>query len=229
MVNTAADLVRQARAVLLDFDGPITPLMPSPDNLRAADTARAAATLASAPMPGSVASTSDHLSVLRWAGSQDPAILEAVENACIKAEIDAARTSMPTPGALEFLRSCAAAEKTVVVVSNNAAEAVHVYLARHNANRLVRGVVGRAPHHPELMKPHPSLVLAALNLVPADPTQAVLVGDSVSDIQVSLTTGVRAIGYAKTPERGHLLRAAGAIATVSTMRELCDLLSDPSL
>lgn len=221
MVNTtAAALVHQARAVLLDFDGPVTPLMPAPANRHAADAARAAVTAAAEPMPAHIVATTDHLTVLRWAGTQSPAVLEAVEKACIEAEIDAARTSTPTPGALEFLHACAQIEKPVAIVSNNSAEAVHVYLTRHNANRLVRGAVGRAPHHPELMKPHPSLVLAALDLVQADPADAVLIGDSVSDIEVSHATGVRAIGYAKTPRRGHELVSAAADAVTDSMARL---------
>jgi hypothetical protein len=43
-------------------------------------------------------------------------------------------------------------------------------------------------------------------------TGSVLVGNSVTDIQVSLITGIRSIGFAKTPIRGRELRAAGAHA-----------------
>ncbi|WP_152185545.1 HAD family hydrolase [Segeticoccus rhizosphaerae] len=215
--TTAADLVRQARAVLLDFDGPVTPLMPPPANSRAADAAREAVPAAAEAMPSDIASTTDHLTVLRWAGTQSPAVLEAVEKACIEAEISAARTSKPTPGALNFLRACAEAEKPVVIVSNNSPEAVHVYLTRHDANRLVRGVVGRAPHHPELMKPHPSFVLAALDLIQVEPRDAVLIGDSVTDVEVGHASGVDIIGYAKTPPRGRELATAGAEATTEAM------------
>ncbi len=220
MVTTAAELVAQARAILLDFDGPVTPLMPAPANRHAADDARAAVPAAADPMPPEIATTTDHLAVLRWAGTQDDAVLEAVEKACIEAEVDAARVSEPTAGALDFLHACAELGKPVVIVSNNSADAVHVYLNRYQANRLVRGVVGRQPHRPDLMKPHPSLVLAALDLTNAQPSGSVLIGDSTTDIEVAHATGMPAIGYAKTPQRGHDLAEAGADVLVSAITQL---------
>lgn len=220
MTGTAAQLVASAKAILLDFDGPVTPLMPPPVNRHAADSARAMVPAGTGPMPTEIAMTSDHLAVLRWAGTQDAAVLEAVEKACINAEVNAATRSTPTPGALDFLRACSDSGKPVVVVSNNSAEAVHAHLSRFKANGLVRGVVGRAPHHPELMKPHPSLVLAALDIAQAAPADTVLIGDSITDIEVSHVAGLRAIGYAKTPRRGRELHAAGADAVVDTLETL---------
>ena len=42
-------------------------------------------------------------------------------------------------------------------------------------------------------------MLRALDILDRPPAQCVLIGDSVTDIEVSRTTGLRAIGYAKTP------------------------------
>lgn len=220
MSSFAADLVASASAVLLDFDGPVTALMPPPVNQRAADSARAALPAGAQAMPPEVATSTDHLAVLRWAATQGFEALDAVERACIEAEVDAAARSTPTLGALEFLRACAAQEKPVAIVSNNSAEAVRVHLNKFQANGLVRGVVGRAPHHPELMKPHPSLVLAALEITQTTPARTVLIGDSVSDIEVSHLAGLRAIGFAKTPTRGRELDDAGADAITDTLQEL---------
>lgn len=217
---TAAGLVASAKAVLLDFDGPLTPLMPAPVNRQAADLARAAVPPDADPMPPDIAGTTDHLTVLRWAGTQSTHTLEAVERACIAAEVKAAKRSAPTLGALEFLRACAEQERAVVIVSNNSSEAIRSYLGRCKANGMVRGVVGRAPHHPELLKPHPSLGLAALDIVQTPPERAVIIGDSVSDIQVGAAIGVCSIGFAKTASRGVELAAAGADAVIESMSEL---------
>lgn len=211
-MTTAAELVRAAKAILLDFDGPVTALMPTPINAQAADAARAA--LNGFDLPPEVAITSDHLTVLRWAATNAPERLAAVEAACVTAEIAAAQFCEPTAGALDFLRWCQRQGKPIVIVSNNAAEAITTYLNRFNATSLIRGIVGREPGRPDLLKPHPSLVLAALDLAQVEPADAVLIGDSVTDVEVAQTTGVPAIGYAKTCTRGQELKGAGADALV---------------
>ena len=214
-MTTADELVRAAKGILLDFDGPVTPLMPPPVNALAADAARAA--LKGVELPEDVATTTDHLTVLRWTASGAPDRLADVEDACVTAEIAAARISEPTAGALDFLRWCQEQGKPVVMVSNNAAEAITTYLHRFEATSLVRGIVGREPRRPDLLKPHPSLVLAALELAQAEPAQAVLIGDSVTDIEVARATGVPSIGYAKTPARGRDLDEGGADALLDNM------------
>lgn len=146
--------------------------------------------------------------------------LADVENACTAAEIDSARTCTPTPGAHELLAVLHAAGTPVVIVSNNAAEPIHVYLERHSLAAYVRDVVGRPHLRPDLMKPEPHTVQRALTIAGADPRSAVLIGDSVSDIEVARAAGVRSIGYAKTPQRGVELREAGADAVVERMTSL---------
>lgn len=85
------------------------------------------------------------------------------------------------------------------------------------------------------MKPHPSAVERSLDLLGRPPHQSVLVGDSVSDIQVSLATGMqgyaeelmrdfRSNGYAKTPARGRELQSAGADAITDSVTALADLI-----
>lgn len=214
-VTSAAKLVHAAKAILLDFDGPVTPLMPPPVNAQAADAARGA--LNDVELPADVATTTDHLAVLRWAAVATPDRLDAVEEACVTAEIAAARASQPTAGALDFLRWCQQQGKPVVIVSNNAAEAITTYLNRFDATGLARGIVGREPRRPDLLKPHPSLVFAALELAHVVPADAVLIGDSVTDIEVARATGVPSIGYAKTSARGRDLREVGADALVYDM------------
>lgn len=215
MSHNAAQLIQRAHAVLLDFDGPVTTLMPSPANAWTANLARAP--LAGLDLPDDVAATTDHLAVLRWTGANAPERLTAVEQACIDAEIEAARVSDPTRGALNFLGACKHVDKPVVIVSNNSASSVIAFLNRYDATSLVRGIVGREPLRPDLLKPHPSLVLAALDLVQVPAEEAVLIGDSVTDIEVARATGVLAIGYAKTPARGLELAEAGADSVVEDM------------
>ena len=50
------------------------------------------------------------------------------------------------------------------------------------------------PGRPELMKPHPDSVVRALDILDRPPPQCILIGDSVTDIDVSRATGLRSIG-----------------------------------
>lgn len=216
----AAELLKESAAVLLDFDGPVTPLMPAPANMHAADGARQALATHGIQPPTDIAATSDHLAVIRWAGAHALSALADVENACTAAETDSARICTPTPGAHDFLAALHAAGTPVVIVSNNAPEPIHVYLEHHGLTAYVRAVVGRPHLRPDLMKPEPHTVHAALTITETDAHDAVLIGDSVSDIEVARATGVRSIGYAKTRKRGTELRDAGADAVVDRMVSL---------
>jgi phosphoglycolate phosphatase len=108
----------------------------------------------------------------------------------------------------------------VVIVSNNHASAIRNYLQRYELSECVRDVIGRPFMRPDLMKPHPHTVARALEIVGGDTQDAVLIGDSVSDIEVARATGVRSIGYAKTRQRGIELRNAGADALTDDIATL---------
>lgn len=216
----AAQLLRESVAVLLDFDGPVTPLMPAPANMHAADAARKALSTHGITPPDDIATTSDHLALVRWAGAHAPDALADVDDACTIAEMNSALTCTPTPGAHELLAALHAAGTPVVIVSNNDHSAILNYLQRHKLTAYVRDVIGRPFMRPDLMKPHPHTVERALAIVTSSPDRTVLIGDSVSDIQVARATGVHSIGYAKTPQRGSELHLAGADALTSSIAQL---------
>ncbi|GAA4692136.1 phosphoglycolate phosphatase [Promicromonospora umidemergens] len=219
-MTDAAQLLNESAAVLLDFDGPVTPLMPAPANMHAADAARQALAAHGATPPDDIAATSDHLAVIRWTGTHVSEALADVENACTAAETNSARICTPTPGARALLAALHDAGTPVVIVSNNAAEPIRVYLERHGLTAYVRDVVGRPYLRPDLMKPEPHTVHRALTIAEASARSAVFIGDSVSDIEVARATGVRSIGYAKTVQRGTELRDAGADAVIDHMARL---------
>jgi phosphoglycolate phosphatase len=222
-VTDAAQILRESAAVLLDFDGPVTPLMPAPANMHAAEAARAALTAHGITPPDGLATTSDHLALVRWAGAHAPDALADVDDACTVAEVNSARTCIPTPGAHAFLAALHAAGTPVVIVSNNDAFAIHNYLQRHDLTAYVRDVIGRPFMRPDLMKPHPHTVERALQITESGAANTVLIGDSVSDIEVAKAAGVRSIGFAKTRQRGTELREAGADAVTASMAKLTEL------
>ena len=109
-----------------------------------------------------------------------------------------------------------------MIVSNNAEPAIEAFLDHHDLRHLVHTVIGRVPGRPELMKPHPDSVLRALDILDRPPAQCVLIGDSVTDIEISRATGRRSIGYAKTPTRGNELHLAGADAITDSNHALAE-------
>ncbi|MGL5824134.1 MAG: HAD family hydrolase [Nocardioides sp.] len=201
-------------ALLLDFDGPLTDLMPYPVNQHAADVARAALN-GHTKLPGPLVATTDHLSILRYINDHEPAQLDGVMTACVEAEIDAARTSPPSPHAVDLFNFAAGQELPVAVVSNNDARAVHAFLDRFGWTAHVRHYACRTPQNVARMKPAPDLLNAALTMFNAEPEQTVFVGDAVSDVQAGLTSGIPVIGVAKNETRRHELLDAGAQAVIT--------------
>jgi hypothetical protein len=92
----AEQLIANAKAVLLDFDGPVTPLMPPPTSARAAEAARRALP-PGLELPVRISGSTDHLEVLRFVAERLTAHERAVEGACTAAVVDAARRSTPVP------------------------------------------------------------------------------------------------------------------------------------
>ncbi|WP_454860418.1 HAD family hydrolase [Promicromonospora soli] len=219
-MSRAADLVAAAKAVLLDFDGPVAALLPPPANLEAATAARAPLLARGTGLDDVTGTTSDHLAVLRWVAINAPELLPEVEAQCDDAETAAASKAVPTHGAHDFLARCHRMGKPVIVVSNNAEVAIRAYLERWDLAPSVVTVVGRPVHRPDLMKPNTHTVDQALRCLRIEARHSVFVGDSVSDVEVSKAAGVQCVGYAKTPRRGHELQEAGADAVVFDMWEL---------
>lgn len=209
--------------VLLDFDGPVCQLYPDDLNTRAAEQLRGRLREYDVHLPQSVATERDPLSVLRYAGTlDDNSIVEDIERTLTGIEVSAAPEAPATKGAAELLIACREAGRPVVIVSNNAAEAIHLHLATHNLTRLVLDIVGRPHARPHEMKPHPRLLESAMELFHEFPRSCVLIGDSRTDVQAARATGLRAIAYVKSPERYPSLAAERPDATVESMTFLAD-------
>jgi phosphoglycolate phosphatase-like HAD superfamily hydrolase len=81
----------------------------------------------------------------------------------------------------------------VVIVSNNATNAVERILRDNNAEGLVDHVVGRDPKHELIgnLKPKPLLLMEALRLSRWGAHRALLVGDSVDDMRAGRAAKIR--------------------------------------
>jgi phosphoglycolate phosphatase len=212
-MRTPAELIANAKALLLDFDGPVTALMPPPGNAYAADQARAA--LEGIELPEAVSNTTDHLAVLGFTAQHHPGRLATVERSCTEAEVACARDSDPSPEIDGLLANAGRGNIPVAIVSNNSEAAVRVFLDRFEWARDIRTLACRTPAKVSQMKPHPYLIVEAARLLGVGPADCVLVGDSVSDVHAGRAAGVPVIGLAKTRRRGDELTDAGASALLS--------------
>ncbi len=212
-MTTAAELIASSKALLLDFDGPVTALMPPPANAYAADHARAA--LEGVELPEEIASTTDHLTVLRFTAERFPDRLPIVERGCTEAEVACARECDPSPEIRGLLASAERGAIPVAIVSNNSEAAVRVFLSRFEWASGIKTLACRTPAEVSRMKPDPYLVAEAAALLDVDPGECAFVGDSVSDVRAGQAAGVSVIGLAKTVRRGQELSAAGADALLT--------------
>lgn len=213
-------VINATSAILLDFDGPVTHLFIDGRNRMVADRMRAALP-AGVDIPSDLRDTPDPLVILRWSSHRlPPAEAARVERACEAGELTATLASHLTSGCAELLQAASVTSTPVVIVSNNTDTAIRAFLDQHHLSSKVSAVVARVSGRPDLMKPHPASVERALAHLRLPPGACAFIGDSVTDIEVSLATGVRPIGFAKSPARGVELANAGAIALADSMEEV---------
>lgn len=229
MTASLTQLLTGARALLLDFDGPICRIFsgyPAPQV--AAELVDVLRRHGLDP-PARVAAEPDPLEVLRWTGGTgDQEITRAVEDALCAAERRAVATAEPTPYGGDVIVAARQAGLPVAVVSNNSDEAVTAFLALHRLTEHVSPVIGRAYAQPHCMKPNPDPILRAVRAIGADSKDCLLVGDSLSDISSAHASGVFVVGYANRPHKAEAFRLAGADMVIESMGEIVDALIDQS-
>ncbi len=142
-------------------------------------------------------------------------------------ELAAVEVAEPTRGAHAAIAACFRSGKMVTVVSNNGASAVEAYLRRHGLARYVSYVSARRSPDPNLLKPSPYLLVAAIEATGQNPEQSVLIGDSVTDIDAARAAGSASIGYANKPGKRESLNAAGADVIVTDMNDIVHSLLKP--
>ncbi|MBG0819313.1 HAD family hydrolase [Planomonospora sp. ID91781] len=222
MSERLTEILRQSRAVLLDFDGPVCSVfagLPAP-----VVAARLKQLLQDqgAELPQDVAELDDPLKVLRRTAVFAPELVDKVETSFMAYEVEAAGCAEITPGVRELLNACAETGRPVVIVSNNSEPAIETFLGSAGLREKVAGVVGRPIGNPAEMKPHPRSLLRACEMVGVPPGEAVLIGDSDFDMQAAANAGSRSIAYADAPGKDVRLAQAGAHAVTTSMRDLAE-------
>jgi phosphoglycolate phosphatase len=171
-------------------------------------------------IPPEVATAGDPFDVLRHASTLGADLAAAVHSALVDEELAAVTNAAPTDHAVDVLQACRNSRRSVAIVSNNSTTAVTAYVEERGLSLVVDVIIGRNQHDAALLKPAPHLVAAALRALGASAAEAIVVGDSPSDIEAARAMATRSIGYANKPGKAARLRAAGADAVIETMETL---------
>jgi phosphoglycolate phosphatase len=212
-------IVSRTRHLLLDFDGPICSIFAGLPAATVADRLRKLLG-DHAQLPGNIARTPDPIEVFAYAATISEDLAARVETEMTDQELAAVATATPTPYVHEVVTACQDSGRSVAIVSNNSARAVHSYLDRHGLDDRISVVVARTNHDPALLKPSPHLITRAVQALNAAPAECTLVGDSVTDIQGAHLASIHSIGYANKPGKRERFATAGADAIINSLADL---------
>lgn len=214
-------LLRPARAILFDFDGPICSVFDGYPALQITRELLELARQIRGELPSSLEQAASPHELLLAAAS-DIGLAQQLEAALQKAELEAIETARPTLGAAESIAACASTGRLVAVVSNNYGEAVARYLTRTGLAEGVTHVEGRNPTDPTLMKPNPHLIERAIGKLAVESSTCIFIGDQPTDIEAGRAAGVSTIGYANKLGKAEALGKAGADALLTNMNDLAN-------
>lgn len=222
------ELIRHARVVLWDFDGPICRLFAGHSAERVA--AELVEWLESRGLHGLVTdderkSLDPHV-VLRAVDLRHPGsdLVAELEERLTQEELHAATSAMPTMYADPLIRTWAAVGSRLAIATNNSPRVVRKYLAGRGLTACFHPhIYGRTQnlHH---LKPHPHCLNHALNAMGAAPSAALMIGDTPSDYEAAQSAGVSFLGYARNGRKERLLREAGASVVVNSLDVVRDVL-----
>jgi HAD superfamily hydrolase (TIGR01509 family) len=220
MTSEPWQLIRDARCILLDFDGPVCDLYAGHPASIAAQHVRDAITATGVQMPEHIQRTSDPLEIFTWTATISPGLAEAAEAEMTRQELAAITTARPTPYVHDLVTSARDSGRAIAIVSNNAAQAVRGYLERHGLDDRIDTIAARTSPDPRLLKPSPHLIRQAITQLATEPGQCILVGDQPSDIHAATQAGTPAIGYASRPGRHNELANSGTAVIVTSLADL---------
>lgn len=214
-------LLGNARCVLFDFDGPVCRLFADRPAHSLAQRLRDLADELGSPrlLTPALRTTADPQQVLRGVAARRPApaVLDRLENTLAQEEITAAGTARPTPYAAPLIAALTTRGHQVAIVTDSSPLAVGSYLQRHRLSGYVGGRVHGRTRETPLLKPHPDCLLRALASTGTRAGQALMIGDSPSDLEAARAAGVPFLGYARGTGEERELREAGAEKVVGSL------------
>ncbi|WP_164904897.1 HAD family hydrolase [Streptomyces cyaneus] len=199
-LRAAAERIVRGRCVLFDFDGPLCRLFPGTSSAPLADELRkiVARRGALALLPPAALASIDPQVVLRAVDSARPgdALVAELDARLVQGEKDAARIAPPTEGADDLVRRLAKEGVRIAVTTNNSPDAVAVYLRRRGLDEHFAGRIHGRTGDPRRLKPHPDCLHRALDALGADAADALMFGDTTTDLAAARAAGVAFVGFA---------------------------------
>ncbi|OSP43586.1 MULTISPECIES: HAD family hydrolase [unclassified Streptomyces] len=223
-------LLSTARAVLFDFDGPVTDLFGGNPTQPVAERIKSVVRPLWGPLPQDIEECRDShviLRLLRDAYDQPaltalgPRPLTEAEAIVTSQEYDAVASADPVPGVTAAVDALLRAKGTALaIVSNNSDGPVWEFLKRHGLQSGFGVVVGRDPHELRHMKPDPYSVKQAVAQLGLEPADCLLIGDQLTDLEAALSAGTRFLGYSRSADRAKAMSRQGAELVITSYRPL---------
>ncbi|MGW1532157.1 HAD family hydrolase [Streptomyces aureus] len=220
--------IDRARFVLFDFDGPVCRLYAGHAAERVArdlvewlerQGMRGLLTREERDHP-------DPLAVLHAVDRRRPRsdLVAELEARFTQQELKAVDKAWPTEYADALIRTWTAVGVRLAITTNNSPLTAARYLdGRGLADCFTPHIYGRTQDLRHL-KPDPNCLNRALSALGAAPSQALMIGDTTSDLHAAEGAGVPFLGYARNKEREEQLRKAGAEHVVDSLETVLRVL-----
>lgn len=212
--------IRQARCLLMSFDGPICTLFAGIPLESVTNRLRGEIKNTGIPLPNPVEDATDPLDILRFAASLDSDLASRIEAQLTELECAAIPGALPTRYCDDLLAACRESGRSVAIISASSLSAIHDYLDLHDLAGQFAAVAARTGPDPLILPPSPHLIeqgMIALHALPAD---CVAIGSGPRASQAAQAAGVPSIAYAKTSDDAEQQIQAGARTFVYSLADL---------
>ncbi|MFF8448166.1 HAD family hydrolase [Streptomyces leeuwenhoekii] len=224
------NLVTGARVVFWGFDGPLCRLFSGDAAERvAAGLLRWLEGRGLHGLPGEPGwEAPDPWAVLRAVHRRQPggALTDELEERLTQEELRAVPSAMPTAWADPLIRTWTAVGARPAVVTGRSPRAVRAYLAERGLLACFEPHIYGRTRDARRSEPDPHRLHHALRATGADPSTAVLIGDTPSAFAAAREAGVGFLGYARAEPRAQALRRAGAPVVVRSLEPVLRLLRE---
>ncbi|MGP4052389.1 HAD family hydrolase [Streptomyces sp. 2A115] len=222
-------ILREARFVLFDFDGPICRLFGGHPAQQAAESL-----VNFLELQGLIGSrtpkeftSDDPYAIFRALALQSPDsdLVYELEERLTQEELRAVSQAMPTAYADPLLRTWNARGARLGVCTPVSSRAAQSYLAsRRLADCLAAPVFGR--RYQQRLEPIPYRIDYAMATMAARPDSTVMIGSSPGAIEAARQAGIPFFGYGRRERVEKELLAAGATCTVSSLEPVLRIVRD---